>query len=338
VERKNYRITWTDRLNIEKLFNSGASYRAISKRLGFSVSSVYVEIQRGLHDHLDGRTWKMIKKYSAKIAQDDADWQATIKGCPIKLGSNHAYAKAVADRILSGESPDQIVGSLRLLNQWTVSTPILYRYIDQGFIPGISNKNLLEKFRKKKRGYRKVQAARPPKGTSIERRPVEVDTRSTFGHWEMDSVIGKAKGKKESLLVLTERKTRFEIIFKVEAKTAVATVSALEKIVKDFPDGTFQSITVDNGSEFADADGIESLANAVYYCHPYTSCERGSNENANRIIRRFLPKGKSMRDVTQKECDSVASYMNNMYRKILDYHTAADLFEEELKSLRSAAS
>jgi len=106
----------------------------------------------------------------------------------------------------------------------------------------------------------------------------------------VDSVIGRARGKNESVLVLTERKTRYEIIFKVRAKTAAATVAALKKIVKGFPKSTFKSITVDNGSEFQDADGIQTLANTVYYCHPYTSCERGSNENANRIIRRFLPK------------------------------------------------
>ncbi len=130
MERKNYHMTWTDRLNIEKLFNSGASYRALSKRLGFAVSSLHTEVRRGLYDHLDGATWKTVKKYSAKIAQDDADWQATIKGTPVKLGNNYDYAKTVADRILSGESPDQIVGSLKASNKWTVSTPTLYRYID----------------------------------------------------------------------------------------------------------------------------------------------------------------------------------------------------------------
>ena len=130
----------------------------------------------------------------------------------------------------------------------------------------------------------------------------------------MDSVIGKARGKKQSLLVLTERRTRFEIIFRVSAKTSAATVSALSRIVPRFPEGTFKTLTVDNGSEFQDADGIQALVPGLYYCHPYTSCERGSNENANRIIRRFLPKGKSMRNIRQKDCDDIASRMNGMWR------------------------
>ena len=153
----------------------------------------------------------------------------------------------------------------------------------------------------------------------------------------MDSVIGKAKGQNESLLVLTERLTRFEVIVKPEAKTAKAVVSALSKIVGGFPENTFQTITVDNGPEFSDCDGIQNLINTVYYCHPYSSCERGSNENANRIIRRFFPKKQSMKAVTQKNCDAVAHYMNNMHRKILGYRTAAELFEEQLEILRQSA-
>lgn len=338
-EKRTYRrMTWTDRLNIEKLFNSGTSYSDIARKLGFAVSSIHREIQRGLCEQLDGRTWKMRKAYSATIAQDDADWQATSRGCTVKLGHNHVYAETVSTRIRSGESPDQIVGDLRSQNQWTVSTPTLYRYIDQGYIPNVTNKNLWQKSKKKKRAYKKVKASKAPKGTSIERRPLIVDSRSTFGHWEMDSVIGKAKGKKESLLVLTERMTRFEIIFRVTAKTSAATVSALKAILKLFPKETFQSITVDNGSEFQDADGIQALVPALYYCHPYTSCERGTNENNNRLIRRYLPKGKSVKNVRQRDCDAIASHMNNMHRRVLGYRTAAELFKEQLALLVSAPS
>ena len=147
-------------------------------------------------------------------------------------------------------------------------------------------------------------------------------------------MIGKARGKRESVLVLTERMTRFEIIFKVSSKTSAATVSALKKILKRFPKGAFQSVTVDNGSEFQDADGIQALIPALYYCHPYTSCERGSNENNNRLIRRYLPKGQTMRNVRQKDCDDIAGRINSMHRKILGYRTAAELFEEQLSLLR----
>lgn len=338
IDRKYRRMTWTDRLTIEKLCKQGASCSAIARNLGFAVSSMHYEIQRGLCEQRDGKTWKIYEAYSATVAQDDADWQATARGCTIKLGHNHAYAKTVSARICSGESPDAVVGTMRACDEWTVSTPTLYRYIDKGYIPNVTNKDLWQKSKRKKRKYRKVKASKAPKGTSIERRPFIIESRSTFGHWEMDSVIGKARGKKESVLVLTERMTRFEIIFKASAKTSAATVSALKKILRRFPEHTFQSITVDNGSEFQDADGIQALVPALYYCHPYTSCERGTNENNNRLIRRYLPKGQSVKNVRQRDCDGIASRMNSMHRKILGYRTAAELFEEQLSLLRQPAA
>ncbi len=331
------RLTWSDRLVIERLFNNGHSRCSIAKELGRAVSTISEEIRHGLYDHLDGRTWLIVQKYSAQIAQDRADWQASIKGVPIKLGNNHDYASHVAEQIQKGRSPDQITGRLRREGQWTVSTPTLYRYIDRGYIPGVTNKHLREKPNKKRR-YRHIKAKRPPKGTSIERRPEEINARTTFGHWELDSVIGRAKGRLQSILVLTERLTRYEIILRVRSKEMAETVRALRFILSQYPEGTFKTLTVDNGSEFQDCKGMEQDQNGnkyltVYYCHPYTSCERGSNERNNRIIRRYLPKGKSLRKVTQAQCSRIADDINAMPRKILGYATARECFEEELSRL-----
>lgn len=334
---KYRRITWTDRLTIEKLFNSGDSRRSIARRLNRSVSTISEEISHGLYKHRDGATWKDIEKYSAQIAQDYADWQATSKGTSLKLDKRHDFATHVSDQIKQGRSPDQITGTLRKQGKWTVSTPTLYRYIDKGYIPDITNKNLTEK-PKRKRSYHHVKAKRPPKGTSIENRPEEINSRTTFGHWELDSVIGKAKGKHESVLALTERLTRYEIILRALSKTKQATVTALCSIIRQFPAKTFQSITVDNGSEFQDCVGMEQDESGnkrliVYYCHPYTSCERGSNERNNRVIRRYLPKGKSLSRLTQADCDRIADTINDMPRKILGYDTARERFIRELQKL-----
>lgn len=332
------RITWIDRLVIEKLYNSGCSYRQISRKLGFAPSSIYAEIQRGLYDHQGAELTRRPRHYSAQIADDDAAWQATARGCPIKLGKNHAYAETVSRRILAGESPDQIVGSLRRAGSWTVSTVTLYRYIDRGYIPGITNGNLLIKPHRKRPYHKVKRAAHAPKGQSIERRPLCILDRLTPGDWEMDTVIGKAKGKGQALLVLTERLTRYEIIVKLPNKTSAAIVSALSKLVKRYPKGTFKTITVDNGSEFQDYDGLKQHTREVYYCHPYSSSERGSNENANRIIRRYFPKGESLAHRTQHDCDAVSERMNQMHRKILGYATAAELFDAWQQTLLSAAA
>lgn len=329
--RKYRRMTYVDRLLIEKLYNAGCSYRAIARKLGFAVSSIHYEVKRGLYLHRE-HDWREVKKYSATIADDDAQWQATSKGGILKIDKNHAYANLVSSRIKSGESPDQIVGNLRNLNRWTVSTPTLYRYIDLGIIPEVTNRDLWQKPKSKKKKNR-IRAAKAPCGTSIERRPESIKSRSTFGHWEMDCVIGKAKGKGQALLVLTERLTRYEIAAKLNSKTALAVENALSKIVPQYPSGTFQTITVDNGSEFSAYENMKQYTGEIYYCHPFSSWERGSNENANRLIRRYLPKGTNFEPVTQKTCDAIADRINRLHRKILGYRTAAECFAEQLAAL-----
>ena len=163
--------------------------------------------------------------------------------------------------------------------------------------------------------------------STIEKRPVEINARSTWGHWEMDTVIGHAKGKGQAALVLTERLTRYELIFKLKDKTSKSVVSTLSKLSKccDFPN-IFKSITVDNGSEFQDCKGMERLKTKVYYCHPYTSSERGSNERMNRMIRRFFPKGSDFNQLKQKDFDRVKDYLNNYQRRVLGGQTPLELW------------
>ena len=332
-ERKYRRITWTERLIIEKQYNNKASYSAIAKLLNRAVSSIRYEIKKGMYFHRHTHTWKDIPKYSADKAQQKTDWEATSKGQMLKLGNNHKYAKYVSQQIKQGHSPNTIVETLRNQKQWTVSTPTLYRYIDQGLIPEITNQDLWEKSTRK-RSYNKVRKAkRPPKGVSIENRPKSINTRQQFGHWEMDCVIGKAKGHGETVLTLTERKTRYEIIAKLYTRTTKEVAQALKAIVWKYPKGTFKTITVDNGSEFSDYETMKAIVPEIYYCHPYCSSERGTNERHNRIIRRFFPKRQSMKKRTQGDCEYVASYMNNIPRQILNYATPHQRFQAEIDKL-----
>lgn len=336
-ERNYRRISWTFRLKIEALYNAGHSFRFIAHQTGFAPSSIYNEVQHGLYPHMGAETTKRPLRYSAQIAQDYADLQKTVKGPAVKLGRHYEYASYISEQIILGRSPDAIVGALRRAGKWTVSTTTLYRYIECGYIPNVSNKDLPEKPKQKQTKSHVRPASRPPKGKSIERRPHHINTRSTFGHWELDSVIGKAAGKYESLLTFIERRTRFQVIIRVPNKEAGTTTKAIAHVLSKFPRGTVKTITVDNGSEFQDYEGLKALVEEVYYCHPYCSSERGSNERANRIIRRFFPKGKSMKRVTQKDCDRAAHWMNTMPRKILNYATAEELFQQELANLQTKA-
>lgn len=147
----------------------------------------------------------------------------------------------------------------------------------------------------------------------------------------MDTVYSAAETSLRALLVLTERKTRKEIIIVMPDRTAKSTVLALNRLERRFGAKfrkIFKSITVDNGTEFSDLKGMKKsilysgLRTKFYYCHPYSSWERGSNENLNRMIRRKFPKGTSFADVTRKQVQNVEDWMNNYPRKVLGYLTA----------------
>lgn len=215
----------------------------------------------------------------------------------------------------------------------------IYKYIEDGNIfPTITRKNLPEKG-KRKRKYEKTEEKKQPHGRSIETRPEEIDSRSTMGHWEMDTVLG-VKGSRARLLVLSERYSRHEIIIKIPDGTAASVVRAVDRLERKYGSHfskIFKSITVDNGSEFADTYGLERSCRRkrrrtiLYYCHPYTACERGTNENINRMIRRRFPKGTNFDHVTPAQVREVETWINTYPREILNYETASHVFGEWLK-------
>lgn len=323
------KITWIDRLYIEK-YQSILTKTQLAKDIGCCLKTIYNEFARGGYWHTDTYAvdhWR----YSADIAQRDYEYKQTAKGCPVKLGSRWDFVQFIETEIIDHKtSPYTALQRWKKQSNWSISLTTLYRYIDSGlYFPHLTNSHLPEKVVSKKRDYNKVRAARPPKGTSIEKRPEEINARRSWGHWEMDTVIGKAEGKGQAALVLTERLTNYELIFKLKDKTMKSVVSTLSKLSRrcDFPN-IFKSITVDNGSEFQDCKGMERLKTKVYYCHPYTSCERGRNERMNRMIRRFFPKGSDFSKIKQKDCTQVAVYLNNYERKSLDGKTPLALWQE----------
>ena len=288
-----------------------------------------------------------IQAYSADIAQKDYDYKASNKGAPIKLGKDYAFAAYIEDRILKDRlSPDVIIGRLKHENknfQTSICTRTLYSYIDKGIFLNVTNKDLYFKGQAK-RGYKHVKRAglHTPIHKIITERPSDVNKRLSPGHWEMDTVIGKRAGKGQVLLVLTERYTRYEFIIKLKSKTQLEVKKALDKLERrylDFKD-RFKTITVDNGSEFLDPDGIENSVRhkgqkrtTVYYCHPYSSWERGSNENQNKLIRRHIPKSTNIEKFSVRQIQDIENWMNNLPRKILNYRTPSELYNLHISSL-----
>lgn len=339
-------LAFIDRLKIEALLQTKVSVSKIAEIIGCCRQTIYRELDRGTYLRRDRHTWNDVKAYSPDIAEQKYRANLREKGRPLKIGSDWETARYIENRIVEDRcSPDVVAAELRMEPErfhTILCTRTIYNYIDRGYIfPNISNEKLPYR-RKRKRGYRQVRPARAPKGTSIEKRPEKVADREEFGHWEMDTVVGKSKTKK-CLLVLTERKTRMERIFLLPMHSTAEVVKVLDQIEEEMGSQDFRkcfrSITVDNGCEFQDCAGMEaadengSKRTEIYYCHPYSSYERGSNECQNRIIRHFFPKKTDFSKVSEKAVKQVEHWMNHYLRRNLGYHSPQELYDQELAIL-----
>lgn len=338
-------LSKSDRLIIDTMLRDGKGRREIADRIGVHPSTIYREEKRGRYIHRNS-DWTETERYSPDIADQKYRENLKAKGPELKIGNDQELADYIESRIINdGFSPEAVLGEIKqkeMSFQTSISKTTLYRYIDIGIFLTLTNKNLPVKYRKRKK-YKKIRKqARPSAGTSIERRPLEINTREEFGHWEMDTVVGARGKSKHSLLVLTERKTRQEVIMLLKEHTAEKVVDALNglemKWGRHFSD-IFKTITVDNGSEFADCAGIQKSAleernrTKVFYCHPYSSYERGSNENQNKLIRRKIAKGINFDDKTIEDIQKVEEWVNNYPRKIFKYETSQMRFDRELAAI-----
>lgn len=334
-------LTLTARLQLEAFLRAKLSKKEIAKQLGVHISTIYNELKRGAYEHLDGSTWLTETRYSPDIA--DSKYRAHLKekGADIKLGKDYDYAEYIERRIVDDKlSPGAVLGEIKkkkLHFDTSICLNTLYKYIERGYFSRLSIRHLPMK-NKKKRTKRTVTIKRAPRGKSIEKRPLEILERKTFGHWEMDCVCGSTLNV---LLVLTERLTRKEIIIPMKNQKSVSVVKALNSLECKYGKlfkRIFKTITVDNGTEFSDYEGIERSIygknhkrTEVYFCHPYTSCERGTNERINREIRRLIPKGSDLSLYSKADIKKVEDWVNNYPRQVLGYYTSSEMFDLEMK-------
>lgn len=342
--KKNKYLTEKERYQIEGFLKDKKSKQEIADLLGKSLRTIQREIKRGSIEMLTSQLEKKVV-YCADVAQRKYEEKRANKGPNLKIGNDHKLVTHIEKKIREEKySPDAILGEIKA-GKYTFETSIctktLYNYIDAELFLNISNKDLLVKKNKKKRNYRKIRkvALNNRTGRSIVERPEEVDTRESIGHWEMDCVVGQ-KTDKQVLLVLTERCSRKALIFKMKSKSQEEVGKVLDhlerKYGKEFRE-QYQSITMDNGVEFINQELIEKSCRVkgkrttAYYAHPYSSWERGSNENTNKIIRRFIPKGKKISEYTKKEIKRIEEWINRYPRKILGYKNAEEWYEEKAK-------
>ena len=296
--------------------------------------SIQREIKRGMVEH-ETSTAKTKFEYNADYAHSKAVFEMTSKGAPLKLGNDSLLAEKIKDMIINQKhSPYAVIQKFNN-SSWPTSTRIcektLYNYIENDVLPGLTIRNLPNKGRKYNKDKQKTRFSRIGCAIrSISNRPEYINNRSEVGHWEIDTVKSRADSTVECVLTLTERKTRAEIIRKMPNAEAASVVKEINKLEESLGSELFRklfkSITADGGSEFMDFSGIENSMDGrkrtcLYFAHPYCASERGTNENHNRIFRRFYPKGTDFSKLNPKLFTEVQEWMNNYPRKILNGST-----------------
>ncbi len=314
------------RAQIEILLKQKMSKAQIARELGISRSTVYAEMRRGSVQQLDSEL-RQHTRYYADAGQRVYEQNRRNSRNPLKLAKASAFLEYAENLILEKKlSPDAVCGEARRLGLFKemVCTKTLYNYIDQCILR-VRNIDLPLRV---KRATRRSEArqARRQYGESIDLRPDEVLTREEFGHWEFDTVLGTKDGS-DVILSMDERKTRMRFIIKIPSRTAAAVREGLERIIQreHLPRAAFKSITADNGSEFAHlAQDFPDIP--VFFAHPYSAWERGTNENQNGLLRRFFPKGRSLTNVPQAAVLRAQNWINSLPRKLFSYRSSALLF------------
>lgn len=309
--------------------------KQIAAELGKTEKTIYNELKRGTVKLLNSDLIEY-EVYCADVGQRVNQKNQSEKGPALKIGNDINFCRRIEELIKEKYSPYAALNIIKREGYKTnISLSTLYKYIKQGIFLNITDKDLPMGAKRKKNGEaekRKV-ALNNQRGTSIEERPKEIRDRNSYGHWEMDTVVsGQGKGK-SCLLVLSERLSREEIIRKIQNKKSISVVRELDLLEKQL--GTkgfrekFKTITCDNGVEFLNQEGIEKgrrnkqkKRTKLYYCHPFSSWERGTNENINKMIRRFIPKGANIDTYSKEEIQYVENWINNYPRKILSGYSA----------------
>ena len=336
------------RYKMEALLESEMAIKQIALVLGYDRSTIHREIRRGTIKRIQTDLTEK-KTYRANVAQQDYTKRCPNRERSLKIGKDRLLEDHIRTKITQERfSPDAIIGEIKARDikfEGMICTKTLYNYIDAGIFSGISHKDLWEKSKKKKRSYRTVVRVtiKNRRAQSIEERPQRVNDRSEYGNWEGDTVKG-CRGSRAALLTLTERKTRQEVIIKVERASHEAVQAAFDKLERKLGDQfgvQFKSITLDNGSEFLNWESLEASIlkkgtkrTTIYFAHSYSSWERGTNENHNRMIRRFVYKGLDIEGFGDEEIQKVEDWMNNYPRRILGYNTPNQATEKCLQGNR----
>ena len=322
-QRSKLALTLSEREEISRGIVGGLSLRTIARQLGRAPSTISREINRN-----DG-----LKRYRANQAEKAA-WDRAHRPKPCKLTGNLQLQRIIARKLQCHWSPDQIAGWLKKTyasnERLQVSHETIYRSL---FIQarGVLKRELLQYLRTRRVMRCPQKTSLKGKGlghitdaVSIRERPASVEDRAVPGHWEGDLICGS---NNSFIATLVERHTRYVMLAKVSGKDTEAVINVLIKQARKLPSELYKSLTWDRGSEMADHRRFTLDTDIqVYFCDPKSPWQRGSNENTNRLLRQYLPKGTNLSLHSQAKLNAIARQLNERPRKTLGYETPAERF------------
>lgn len=312
-------LTYEERITFSALRLQGLSVRKIAKILRRHHSTLYRELDRNRCHIIDGayRPSKAQRRTRARRSRSRRNQHYS-----------SAYMMLVRKLLKRDYSPEQIVGYIQRfkLKDRVISHETIYRYIWEDKARGGDLWRCLRQATKQRRKRYKAYDSRGRLATKrhISERPSSVDTRKYKGHWEIDTVHGR--GSNHCIVTLLERKTGYVMIGKLVNKSTAALNKKTISLINRDP-LNFKTITSDNGTEFHQYKKIENRHSVkFYFANPYHSWERGSNEHVNGLIRQYLPKTKSMANLTQQQCDKIANKLNQRPRKRYNFKTPEEMY------------
>lgn len=321
--RKKPKLTSKERDQIAVLFASGRHIRGIAKELGRSPSSISDEIKR---NSIKGQ-YQSIAAHNLSTKRN----RESRKINPLKSADIYSY---VIEKLRCGWSPEQIAGRLKRDNKGNsvICHETIYRYIysEEGKKRKLFDYLVRHHYKRRTWHSRYLYRRGIANRISIRLRPKEVDKRKIFGHWEADTVEGKAH--QGGIQTVLERKTRFykaQLLPEIDSEYGVR---AQRDLLGSFPQKARKTLTLDNGKENYNHEKLHSwLGIKTYFCDPYCAWQRGANENHNGVLRRYIPKKSDLHQLSQLELDEIIEEINERPRKCLKYETPQEAFTKELK-------
>mgnify|MGYP002641111815 FL=1 len=303
-------LTREQRYQIKALLDTDVPRGKIAETIGVSSSTISRELKRNLGE----------RGYRPKQAHEKALTRRKKKS---NLRISAKTWTLVEKELREDWSPEQVSGRLRM-SKIFVSHERIYQYVYADKRAGGSLWKHLRRLKKyRKRAGGRDRRGKIPNRRSIEERPAIVEERSRIGDWEADLILGK--NHQGVAVTLTERKSRFTLLRTLPSKHAKPITQVIIELLQW--DARLKTITFDNGKEFAGHEEVSSALDAdCYFAHPYSSWERGTNENTNGLIRQYLPKSRNLKEISMKEEIMVMDKLNSRPRKCLDFMTPYEVF------------